>query len=95
MIRYIVTTSEFEKGLLMQRIDLEGPGDVRQTILQQVLDTTEAQVRAALIKLGWTPPEAMGALDIPRLDGGYRRVTGTEVIKMEEQIRQIADALHL
>jgi hypothetical protein len=100
-MRYVVTISEPEKGLLMQRVDLEAPHeDVRQTILQQVLDTKEAQVRAALIRLGWTPPDVnkAGYLDIPDRDDPLERphrVTVADVQHMEKQLRLIADALHL
>lgn len=38
-------------------------GGVRERLLRQVLDTSEAQVRAALIKLGWTPPCGADELD--------------------------------
>jgi hypothetical protein len=100
-LEYKVTTGVDPRGLLMQRVDavisVEGQDNVRETLMQQVMDTTDAQVRAGLIKLGWTPPETRGWVDIPDLcyEGGTRRVTADDVIKMEQQIRQIADALHL
>ena len=100
-LEYKVTTSADDSGIIMQRIDalipVEGRDNVRETIMQQVMDTTDVQVHAALIKLGWTPPEAQGALDIPDAVSqcGYRRVTAMDVLKMEKQIRLIADALHL
>ena len=31
--------------------------DRKQTLMQFVIDTREKQIREALVKLGWTPPE--------------------------------------
>lgn len=34
--------------------------DIIQQLPKQVIDTSEQQIRAALIKLGWTPPVSSG-----------------------------------
>ena len=58
-LRYIVRTDVFAEGRIEQCVEMcheRAHESVREVVLRQVLDTGEAQVRAALIKLGWTPP---------------------------------------
>lgn len=50
----IVNTSVLD-NTVMQDIYSEFDG-VRERMFSSVIDTREAQIRAALIKLGWTPP---------------------------------------
>ena len=51
-----LTTTPSSDGVITQELVALGPGDVRQTIMRQVMDTSEQQIRDALIALGWTPP---------------------------------------
>lgn len=49
--QYKIATDILGDGLIMQTtIDLQGE------FQQRVMDTKDAQVRAKLIELGWTPP---------------------------------------
>jgi len=55
-IHYEVHTHSSAEGKIVQDITLVHAG-VRELISRRVVDTSEAQVRAALIQLGWTPPK--------------------------------------
>lgn len=105
MMNYEVKTQTMKDGRIIQNVHLV-PGDFgssrREFISARVIDTCEAQVRATLEALGWRHDGGVAALDIPNavsqknpLGIGFHRVTAEDVIKMEKQIRLIADALHL
>jgi hypothetical protein len=51
-----VKTSWHDGGIIDQTFYSEVDG-VRSQIMRQVMDTGEAQVRDALIALGWSPPQ--------------------------------------
>jgi hypothetical protein len=53
---YEVSTSYSPSGQIEQTVDLVFDG-VRETIMRQVMNTKEQQVKDALIALGWTPPK--------------------------------------
>ena len=44
-----------------------GCPDIRQEIIRQVCDTREEQVKAALVKLGWTPPKSVRSYTVDEL----------------------------
>ena len=50
----IVTTPK-ETGEIVQEI-FSVHDDIRSLITRRVMDTSEQQIREALIRLGWTPP---------------------------------------
>ena len=54
---YQVVTTPQTDGKLVQVVE-SVDHDVRKQILRQVMDTQERQTRAALIAIGWTPPNA-------------------------------------
>ena len=54
-MKYTVKTTPFTDGKILQIVDLESENMI-QTIMRDVLDTKEKQIKQALIKLGWTPP---------------------------------------
>lgn len=55
-----VTTTPFADGRIVQVTDMYGQNTagerVWETVSRRVVDTQDAQVRTALITLGWTPP---------------------------------------
>lgn len=51
---YTVTT-EINGPRIIQLVELEHL-DLRKMVIRKVLDTSEKQVRVALINMGWTPP---------------------------------------
>jgi hypothetical protein len=56
MMEYEVKTTPSSEGKFVQDITRVHDG-VRELISRRVMDTSEAQVRAALIQLGWIPPK--------------------------------------
>lgn len=52
---YDVTTNTYPNGDIEQEV-VRKIGDVHEIILRQIMRTQDAQIRGALIKLGWTPP---------------------------------------
>ena len=54
-----VVTTPFFDGRIVQETYSVNHG-VREQIIQQVLNTQEQQIRAALMVLGWTPPNGSG-----------------------------------
>jgi len=50
-----IVTTPSENGKIVQETFSIANG-IRERIMRQVLDTSEQQIRDALIKLGWTPP---------------------------------------
>ncbi len=56
----LVLTTQFDKRFIKlswgSQPLLDVP-DVRHSYTQRIIDTEEAAVRAALIEMGWTPPE--------------------------------------
>lgn len=84
---------------------------VMQEVMRLVIDTGDEQIKQALNQLGWHHRDEIAALDIPNYEAPlapgctkfrryepvqqYHRITVADVQKMEEQIRQIANALHL
>lgn len=53
--KFTIKTTPFEDGRIAQDIFLE-KDDLTQRIAAFLVDTREAQIREALIQLGWTPP---------------------------------------
>jgi hypothetical protein len=55
-ISFEVNTEVFKNGSINLEITSQS-SSIRGDIFRQVLNTQEEQIRQALIKLGWTPPE--------------------------------------
>ena len=55
-MRYELKTEIQEDDVIASELTYEFD-DIRQTIQRQVCATQDEQVKAALIKLGWTPPD--------------------------------------
>lgn len=61
-MRYVVdTTVDITAGRIEQLVrgpisDVERVPDIYAETSRRIMDTLEAQTRAALIQLGWTPP---------------------------------------
>lgn len=53
-----VETKVFPSGLISQDTMFDSRGVIRQ-LSRQLIDTGEDQIREALIKLGWVPPESV------------------------------------
>ena len=53
--KYRITTTPFADGMIEQEEFSEWT-DLRESIVRQILDTKEQQIRQSLIALGWTPP---------------------------------------
>lgn len=51
-----VKTSWSPDGTIATQVVDERDNGIRMNIAMQVINTRDAQVRDALIKLGWTPP---------------------------------------
>lgn len=51
-----VKTSFTADGIIATQVLDDRDRDIRLNIATQVINTRDAQVREALIKLGWTPP---------------------------------------
>jgi hypothetical protein len=51
-----VDTKVFSSGMIEQVTEFNDNG-VREQLTRKLIDTNEVQLREALIKLGWTPPE--------------------------------------
>ena len=51
---HVVTTTD--NGRIISDIEMVR-GGVREQITRYVIDTADAQVKQALVKLGWTPPK--------------------------------------
>ena len=57
-MKYLINTTT-HGGLLGVQVDLvshDAIDEIRTTVTRQVIDTYEKSIRAALIRLGWTPP---------------------------------------
>ena len=56
-MKYTINTKILESGIIEQTLteSIEGQIGVNQ-LTREIMDTKEAQVHEALIKLGWTPP---------------------------------------
>ena len=56
-MKYTINTKILESGIIEQTLteSIESQIDVNQ-LTREIMDTKEAQVHEALIKLGWTPP---------------------------------------
>lgn len=50
-----IATTVTDHGLIVQDMTNHLDG-IRDSLVRQVIDTKEDQIRTALIKLGWTPP---------------------------------------
>lgn len=62
--------------------------------VRQILQRQDGSIRKALIELGWTPPPAMKALDIPRGPEQYlRRQLADLHREYQERCRPIVEAL--
>lgn len=101
-MRYDVNTSSGSDGRIISVIDEVDDHGIRVTLFRHVLNTQDVRVRVALEDLGWRHDGGIAAIDVPNrpsvrdpLGTGHHRVTGADIVKMEEQIRQIAKALHL
>ena len=60
-MKYTINTKILESGIIEQTLteSIEGQIGVNQ-LTREIMDTKEAQVHEALIKLGWTPPVEEG-----------------------------------
>lgn len=103
-MKYTVKTEPQPDGKIVQSVitEQQGFGDLMQEITRYVIDTRDEQIKAALNQLGWHHRDEFAALDVPNprtaqnpLGSGFHRVFINDIAKMEEQIRQIAKALHL
>ena len=105
MMNYEVKTQTMKDGRIIQNVTFV-PADLHSThrefISARVVDTGEMHVIAALEALGWRRGGSPASLDVSNassplnpLGMGTHFVTVDDVIKMEKQIRLIADALHL
>lgn len=54
-LKYIITTNLYQNGIIEQIIDYESY-DIQNIIMRNILNIKEDQIKEALIKLGWTPP---------------------------------------
>lgn len=54
-MRYTVKTNHNAEGTIVQTVLAEGH-DWKAVISREIVHTQDAQVRQALIALGWTPP---------------------------------------
>lgn len=58
MNQLVIKTTPYADGSIVEEIfdaSIDGP---REALMRRVINTSEAQVREALIQLGWTPPKA-------------------------------------
>ena len=55
----IKTGIDFQTGAVFLETEQEFQG-VREVLFREVVRTKDEAIREALIKLGWTPPEAKG-----------------------------------
>jgi hypothetical protein len=107
-MRYEVRTSFLGDGKFAQSVDLipemRGEQNVRETIVRQVIDTQDAQVRATLEKLGWRHDGGIAAIDVPddpiavaswpHEPHNYHRVTVTDIIAMERKLNAFKRAFN-
>lgn len=56
MMTIDVRTNAYPEGLIVTEV-IDDIGTYRQRIMRHVMDTQDKQIREALIKLGWTPPD--------------------------------------
>jgi len=61
-LSYEIIIKTLPEGVIAQQVNLIKSGKyigetVRETLLCQMINTQEEQVRNALIQLGWTPPQ--------------------------------------
>jgi len=52
--------TEIHGDLIAQDCQYVAP-NIRDEVFRRVLDTADAQIRAKLIEMGWTPPARKGA----------------------------------
>ncbi len=57
-MRYEVNTTTGGNGRIISTVDEIDDQNVRLTIFRHVLETQDSQIKQALEKLGWTPPQA-------------------------------------
>ena len=50
------STVRHDQQFVIADVEFHRPGDVVQLISRKIADTEDENVRAALIKMGWTPP---------------------------------------
>lgn len=56
-MKFNISTTIFDDGKIVQEILLKERNDVAEVLKQVIIDTREAQIREALISLGWIPPK--------------------------------------
>ncbi|MCE5212651.1 MAG: hypothetical protein LLG40_14005 [Deltaproteobacteria bacterium] len=56
-MKFQVNTDITDDGKIIQEVLLKERNDVVENIMRVVIDTREAQVREALISMGWKPPK--------------------------------------
>lgn len=61
----IQTSITVDEHIVQEVFDSEWRKDPTRLILRQVIDTKEAQIREALVRLGWTPPNSLIGGDSP------------------------------
>lgn len=54
-VSYRVNTTLLDNGQIVQETE-RVQGGAHETVMRQVMDTYDEQIRQALIALGWTPP---------------------------------------
>lgn len=57
MMTIDVRTSVYPEGLIVTEV-IGDTGTHHERLMRQVMDTKDQHIREALIKLGWTPPDA-------------------------------------
>jgi hypothetical protein len=57
-MKYKIDTDVFEGGIISQELSsVDNIGNVQTKISRWIVDTREEDIKQALIKLGWTPPD--------------------------------------
>lgn len=74
---YEVKVSTTADGMVVSEVDSVFEG-IHQNIMRQVVNTNESSVRAALVALGWAPPNS--------LPSKYKNPTAVELKVMADQL---------
>lgn len=100
-MRYNVSTTIGSSGRIISTIDEIDDCGVRVTLFRHVLNTQDAQVRAALEMQGWRHDGGIAAIDVPNrpsvqdpLGTGHHRVTMTDIITMERKLNALKRAFN-
>ncbi len=63
-MKAIVTTSYETSGHIHQRVEFCGP-KISKTVVKHIVNVREKQIREALIRMGWKPPEELMPIQRP------------------------------